>query len=229
MAFRIDSQSNEQPRFEPCNGSLLRQLRQSRSWTQRDLATQSGYSLRLIQKAEAGGSLHPETLQVLAKTLSTPSEQVSVDHLMATPLALVKQFIEAVNIHHEKTIAEVPHLFDENMVVWCAGEEDHVPFAGTWEGIEQVEAFFNTFFTVLTVTNPPVLHNMRFASSSKEVVAWGESRAGVEGMPSPTVWVWHRYVVRDCKIIRLDNHFDTAVGTRHLAEARALGLLKNTN
>ncbi|QDU57296.1 helix-turn-helix domain-containing protein [Aeoliella mucimassa] len=223
----MDSKPNNQPRFRPCNGEAIRSLRQSRGWTQRELANRSGYSLRLIQKAESGGTLLPETIHVLAKSLSTDRALVSVQELTATPLSIVQQFIEAINKYFQATVSEVPHLISEELVLWCAGEPEQVPFAGTWHGHEGLDAFLTTFFSILTPQHDPFLNSIRYATSGDEVVAWGEAIAAVDGMPAPSVWVWHRYVVRDGKITHFDNHFDTQVGTMHLAEARARGLLEH--
>ena len=212
-------------RFEPCNGEKIRLLRQSRLWTQREFADHSGYSLRLIQKAESGGSLKPETLHVLAKTLSTAEQPVTREHLKATPLLIVQRFIEAINIHEANLVAEMGHLLHDDIEAWCAGEESQMPFAGTWRGIEGFAEYFRRFFEVLT-PDPPLMRNMRFATSDEDVVAWGEAHASVEGMPeTPVIWVWHRYIIRDGKIAKFSNHFDTQVGSQHLAEARARGLL----
>ena len=67
----------------PANGALIRALREKRGFTQIDLGRLSGYSERLIRKAESGGSIRLETFQNLAVALSNSSELISFSDLIA--------------------------------------------------------------------------------------------------------------------------------------------------
>ena len=53
-----------------CNGNLLRFFRDRKGMTQSQLASESGYSVRLVGKAEAGQPIRMETVEVLAEALS---------------------------------------------------------------------------------------------------------------------------------------------------------------
>lgn len=214
-------------RYQACNGETIRSLRRALGWTQAELAQKAGYSVRLIQKAESGGSLAPTTLEVLAQTLKSDEMCVTVSDLSATPLTVVQEFISLLNEHVGETGVAAQHLLAEDISVWCAGDPQEVPFAGEYLGIKNVIEFFRTFSAVLTASPEGLLQNVRYLANGPIVVCWAEAYAHVEGMPGPmpTVWVNHRYEVRSGKIVRFENHFDTQVGTQHLAEARARNLI----
>ncbi len=61
---------------------IVKKLRERNSWSQEQLATFSGLSLRTIQRVEAGNSVSLETLKSLASTfeveISKLKESVSV-------------------------------------------------------------------------------------------------------------------------------------------------------
>ena len=220
-------QSSSTPRYPSCNGLRIRALRQARGWTQSELAERSGYSLRLIQKAEGGGALSPATLDVLAESLGTDAEIVSIEELISTPESIARQFHVMINEHSEKIISIAPHLFAEDVVSFCAGDPDVIPFAGERQGIEGFDEYLRAFFSTLVPSPQGLFQNIQYLSNGSQVVCWLEAHAKVAGMPDPTppMWVWQRYVIEDGKIVRYANHFDTQVGAAHLAEARAKSLL----
>ena len=63
--------NSPQSRSIQVNGHLLAYYRKQRGWTQREAALASGYSIRLIRKAEAGCALHPDTIEVLDVKVDT--------------------------------------------------------------------------------------------------------------------------------------------------------------
>ena len=52
------------------HGNRIRHLRDVRGWTQQQLATASGYSIKTIWKAEAGRSIKRQTLTDIAHALN---------------------------------------------------------------------------------------------------------------------------------------------------------------
>lgn len=63
------------------NGPRLQALRQQAAMTQEQLARKTGYSDRLIRKAEASGPLRESTIARLAVALSTPERIVTIADL----------------------------------------------------------------------------------------------------------------------------------------------------
>lgn len=215
-------------RFLSCNGDVIRALRLKKGWTQADFAKLSGYTTRLIQKAEKGGALAPQSLEVLAKTLSLDSETVSIDQLTLTPLRVVKEFIRHVNESRSEAGVASAHIFSDDCYIWCAGNKEQVPFAGEWIGKEGLIQYVRLFHAMLTPSNDGLLQNIRYLANGPHVACWAEAHAQVAGMPGemPDVWVIHLYEVRSGKITRYENHFDTETGSEHLAEAKARNLLQ---
>ncbi len=65
-----------------CNGPLLKHRRVSSQLTQSELAKAAGFSERLIVKAEAGGTLSTNTLQIIAQApTDTGSANVAIEDL----------------------------------------------------------------------------------------------------------------------------------------------------
>lgn len=222
----VAEKNNAGDRFLTCNGPAIRELRLGRGWTQDDLAEQSGYSRRLIQKAESGGSLAPATLAVLAETLGADKRPVGIENLTVSAVSLVRQFVEAQNTHFPDVAPVVRHLLADDFVMWSAGNPNEIPFAGEHRGYEGLDHFFKQFCLLLTPHPDGFLRNVRYLAEGNEVVCWLQAFAQVAGMDeSPPIWVCHRYHIENGKIARFENHFDTQTGAEHLAEARARGLL----
>ena len=74
----------------PCNGSYIKYLRKRMGWSQRELKNASGYSERLISKAESNGRIVLATLIDLAQALSTPQDIVRPEQLIHDPIAVAK-------------------------------------------------------------------------------------------------------------------------------------------
>ena len=216
-------------RFLSCNGDAIRALRLKKGWTQAEFAKLSGYTTRLIQKAEKGGALAPPSLEVLAKTLSLDGDVVSIDQLTSTPLSVVKEFIRHINESRGEAGVASAHIFSDDCYIWCAGNREQVPFAGEWKGREGLIQYFRLFHAMLTPSKDGLLQNARYLANGRHVACWAEAHAQVVGMPGemPVVWVNHLYEVRSGKITKYENHFDTETGSEHLAEAKARNLLQS--
>ena len=63
------------------NGVVVRSRRKQLGWSQVELGQRSGYSERVIRKAEAGGTLRFQTIKDLAMTLSLGGLIVSFQDL----------------------------------------------------------------------------------------------------------------------------------------------------
>lgn len=66
--------SDAQMKLDPAR---LKQLRESRGWTQEQLAEIAGLNARTVQRIEAGGNASPETGMALASALDCPLPELS--------------------------------------------------------------------------------------------------------------------------------------------------------
>ena len=93
------------------NGLSIRNLRNQRGWTQRDLARRAGYTERLIRKAESGGALDIQTAMDIAEALSQDLRKVFVDEFFAARdrLTIAKNFLDAFALYGRDMVAYVKH------------------------------------------------------------------------------------------------------------------------
>jgi len=126
----------------PCNGKLIAQLRKLLGWTQNDLARKSGFTERLIVKAEASQNIATSTLQIIAETFREAGAQVTAADLSADPAALAREFILSMYKHGPKVIDANERFLSPDLVLHFAGEPKIFPFAGTHIRIEAARVAF---------------------------------------------------------------------------------------
>lgn len=81
-----------------CRGADIRRRRQLLGWTQLDLANKAGYSLRLVTKAEAGGPIKRQSLEVLAQTLTENGQPVqAMDLILSNTANVAHRCVAAFN------------------------------------------------------------------------------------------------------------------------------------
>lgn len=97
----------------PVAGERLRVLRQARHWTQHKAAERAGVSDRLIRRAENGGPLEQNSLELLAQLYSTPEQPLTADDLVVSPSRPRPE--ESNGVDHENLLRR---WFDE---VWNQG------------------------------------------------------------------------------------------------------------
>lgn len=69
----------------PADGDALRRLRAARGWTQEHASETAGVSVRLLRKAERGGTLDHASLALLAAAYSTPAALLAPHDLCRDP------------------------------------------------------------------------------------------------------------------------------------------------
>lgn len=205
----------------PCNGKLISQLRKQIGWTQSDLARFTGFSERLIVKAEGGNNVSAPTLQVIAAALTEGGASVSLKELAVDPATLAREFILSM-YQRERNVIDVNEDFiSPDIVVHFAGDPKIFPFAGSHIGIEAARRAFDLFYSVI---QPPVdqteIENFQFVSTGHGALVWGETWAHPIGMPMPgPVKLAIKMDFKDGLLVILDDRFDTQEGARHFAEA----------
>lgn len=142
----LSTRNNQTPkRFCVVNAARMRELRLKCGCSQDELARRSGYTPRLIRKAESGGTLNYATIADLAETFTAFGTEVRIEELLFDPVAIVKEFIEAYERLGAECIRHLAHYFSPNAKLECLVDPLHFPFAGTWNGFEQLIVFFQTF------------------------------------------------------------------------------------
>ena len=104
------------------------------------------------------------------------------------------------------------------MVFHLAGDPAMVPFAGTYQGLSEVERFFDRLFSIVEA---PADHDYkacyRYLAQGKDVIIWGHSWLHPIGAPLelPTQ-VTHRVSFRKGKMVLFDGVYDTLHAARLL-------------
>lgn len=160
-------------RSYPCNGDLLKRRRQQRHWSQEDLADITKFSVRVIAKAEAGGSLHPDTLERLAAALSEPAAPLFPEDLIVNPKQLALEFLNQLVTHRAQVVSKCQHLLAENVQFFMPGNPDILPFAGLHVGLDAMNRACGKFFETLEIPNP-VLWKTEFAVCEGNEVVTGQ-------------------------------------------------------
>lgn len=176
------------------------------------MARISGYSERLIVKAEAGGSLSRSALEDLAEALSTSSQVITFEDLTSDPLFLARQFIGSLYEHQTLAFSKIRYMLHDEVVFRMAGDPKNIPFAGEFRGLDAVEQLFCLFFAVLEAPkNIDHMSNFEFISRGNDVIVWGESWLHPIGQKLESPMPFSNLIrFQSGKLIFLDDHYDTA-------------------
>lgn len=147
----MDSKQNDRVRSRKVNGEIIRFLREKRGWTQERFAALSGYSERLIRKAEANGSLSPDTIEILAEALSDEQTPVLPEDILADPKEIVARFMcWFLSPHRRDKKDKEPYLLTCNDIICqIVGDSAQIPFAGTYHSKAGLEEFREKFLSVI--------------------------------------------------------------------------------
>ncbi len=209
-------------RSYPCNVDLLVSLRERKGWTQQKLAAISGYSERLINKAESGRSISSAAIEILAETLSTEEDPIYFEDLISDPIALAKEFMAGIYVHQKNVVTAIRHFLDEDIVFRLAGDPATIPFAGEHRGFAAVERAFEIFFSIMEAPpNYDYKAGISYLAQGKDVIVWGESWLHPIGVPmDKPMPISHRLTFHKGKLVLFENVFDTLHAAKVLGERR---------
>lgn len=154
--MQIQCQQPKEPAL-PVNGPRIRQYRRALGLTQMDLANRSGYSERLVRKAESGGRLRPSTIADLAESLCEPGQTVTLQDLILPDGRDLSPLADLL-MSPERSL-DTPAADDVLQLVDGAGTQFHIAglpgaaeFFGIWSGAtgfrdlrQRLHAAFNEF------------------------------------------------------------------------------------
>lgn len=197
----------------PCDGEQLRHFRYLRGWTQEELAALSRFTPRLVAKAEASGSLHPDTIEALAATLSTPTDPVYPEDLIFSPKAAVRTFLENYAQHERQCVSKSQHLLNDEMTLWAPGNPDILPFAGERQSIDGFDEFWGDYFGMMERSDKRViLDSMQLVAEGNKVVCMTQELAHTKKFgpvdhapPFPLCFV---FTFERGKLTRFEDHFN---------------------
>ena len=199
----------------PCNGSYIKYLRKRMGWSQRELKNASGYSERLISKAESNGRIVLATLIDLAQALSTPQDIVRPEQLIHDPIAVAKSITHATYVLQRNMIPRMQHLISDDFVLEFVGDPSDYPFVGRYTGVDGFRVAIDRFFSYMEVL-PNVNHTQwhdyfQCPDDENVVVVWGQSWIHPIGRPAENpLDITQRIEVKDGKVCHFESRYDAS-------------------
>ena len=205
-------------RFIAINGRKLRSFRLSRGWTQSQLAKSSGYSERLVRKAEKGGTLDQDTIQNIAEALSTPEAPVSIESLTLDIVAIAKKWVESWEQYEVRMVPEVAAFLADGFEFVCPGQQGAVPFIGTFQGTAGLQQWLDLYFSVVQREK---CGEIEYLIGQNSVIArWLECGTFL-GVPAPPIRINLYFQFVDGLIARIVDDYDTHTGAVVASTAQA--------
>lgn len=204
-----------------CCDRRLVQIRKTRRLTQANLAEVSGYSVRLISKAESGKPISIATVEDIAEALSTEDAPVSIEDLISSPLTLARNFIFGMYQYEGEVVSTLADMIHDEIEVKFAGDPNEIPFAGVYRGRNEVERAFRFFFELLqTPENHDPEDFYEFVAEGDRVVCWGESWFHPRGGPLLEKAVDLAILMRfqQGRLIMFDDRFNTSKGSKVMSQ-----------
>jgi ketosteroid isomerase-like protein len=136
-----------------------------------------------------------------------------------------KQLVmQAYQFYKDKNIKGILDLNDDK-VEWIGQESDYIPFAGSFHGKDQVAKFFSKVDQSQEMLK---FEPQTFIAEGDKVAVTGLSRSTVKatGQTYETPWV-HIFTIRNGKIVRFENHFNTAAAETAYRSTQPAGTSKD--
>ena len=199
----------------PCNGAYIKHLRKRMGWSQRQLKEASGYSERLISKAESNGRIVLATLIDLAQALSTPQEMVRPEQLIHDPVAVAKSITHATYVLQRNMFSRMKHMIADDCVLEAIGDPDQFPFAGRYVGAEGFRVAIDKFFSFMEVPKnvdyTQWYDYFQCPENENVVVIWGQSWIHPIGKPLlRPLDITQRVEIENGKIVYFENRYDAS-------------------
>ena len=201
------------------NAHTFRGRRKLLGWSQAELGQRSGYSERVIRKAEAGGTLRLQTIQDLASAMSVDGHLVSFLDLTIDFEMIARRFVESYDILGCGMLHSCREIFADDFVFTCPADPTQVSFAGVWHRATGFQEFLNRFFGTFTRENG-ILKPI-YMVSKERVVARFEDQVCYRGQEMPAYWVNLHFHFRKGLVIRIDDEFDCLSVSQSLKRLRS--------
>jgi transcriptional regulator with XRE-family HTH domain len=209
---------NNDNRFHRVNSTNIKYIRTLLGWTQAELGRRSGYSERLIRKAESGGTLKLSTIRDISEAMTAAGVPITVLQLTLDYLTLVREFIEAYDANGAEAVQHCDAIFTEDIELRCTADSTKVSFAGTWQQIEGLKKFFVLYFEVFT--RRPSSLTPTYFTSGESVIARFDDTLYHQGHRLPTVRFNLHFAFRDGLISHIEYEFNHHQACQDLEQLR---------
>jgi len=200
----------------PCNGAYIKYLRKRKGWSQKQLVQASGYSLRLILKAESDGRIVLQTLLDLAQALSTESEVIQPEQLILEPIGIAKFITHATYVFQRDMYEQLSHIVKEDIEIEFFGDLERFPFVGRYHGLEGFKEAIDKYFSCMEV--PENVSHTKWhdyysqLDNPNVVVVWGKSWIHPIGCPNQApLDITQKIEFRDGKVSRFETRYEATI------------------
>ena len=206
------------PQRAAANGQLIKHFRKLLRITQEELAAQSDLSIRVIAKAEAGGTLDHETLEAIAAAFCEQGYAVMLADLAADPGALAMRFLRNYAHYHAECVTHSRHIISPDIVAFIDGDPATNPIAGYYHGIEEFDQLWRKFFT-LFIRDGGTIPDATPIVVGNDVIAWGHEHIRIpEVPPQPPGFVMVKMTFANGLMVRFEDYYESTGMVRALKE-----------
>ncbi len=131
-----------------CNQGLLKFFRERKGWSQQQLASESGVSVRVICKVEGGESVSAKSIERIATALCCEDRVVYPEDLISYPVELAKAFVASVHEYRERRFEGCGCEVEAEAVFRVVGDPERIPLAGNYAGLEEYKEALGSFLSV---------------------------------------------------------------------------------
>lgn len=133
-------------RSHPVNGKMIAFYRQQLGWTQERFAAAAGYTSRLVTEAESGGTLHADTIEVLAELLAENGLPVTPEDLVSDPRLIGLRLVSDFCRHERQFVKHYQEFMAEEFEFYISHGPLDLPFTGRFLGHDGMETHIREFF-----------------------------------------------------------------------------------
>ena len=206
------------PQRAAANGQLIKHFRKLLGSTQEELAAQSDLSIRVIAKAEAGGTLDHATLEAISAAFREQGHAVMLADLAADPAALAMKFIRNYAHFHADCVAHSRDFLSPEIVAFVDGDPAANPIAGLYHGIDEFDQLWRKFFAIF-IRDDGTLPDATPMVVGNDVIVWGHEQIRIpEVPPQPAGFVMVKMTFANGLMVRLEDYYESTGMVRALRE-----------
>lgn len=204
--------SESDVRSFPCNGQLIKNIRETLGLTQMDFAKRAGYSVRLIGKAEAGNPVSRITIEVLAEALSNNTKKWRPDDLIFNPTSVVQDCLQAKISGPESLVLNFRNQISPNVEARVRSGFKLTNLANQYSGFNGLIEYYRTFHSICELSAPSEIQKLKLFRSQNDFVAWDERQWTVLKCESK-IFITTRFVFVNNVLVCVEDRIQKANST----------------
>ncbi len=166
------------------NARLLREARWRLGWSQEDLASEAGLCVRVVAKAEAGGTVLLATAERIANAFQAAGVAADFLPIVGSPREAVESILQAYRLSDRQLATTCSPVLSNTLLAEVTGSRREIPFAGVYQGLLGFERLWKRFFTLFHREGGDLGENEQVAVAGQQVVLWGHEKLRIGESPA---------------------------------------------